>query len=147
MRRFSKHKDQFVHHKIWRILRRLSKMYTNNHCLRVRASIIMLAIDGLTDNETGRKLGVHPNSIMKWRNRFFDSLQHLERIARKQPESLESEIRRILTDKSRPGRKPVFGPTDRAFIIGVALIPLEIMGLNEATGAFRYSGRLSLTRK
>lgn len=120
MRLFNKHKGQFVHHKILKILRRMSKMSTGKHCLQVRSSIILLCIEGLTDKETGRKLNIHPNSVMRWRNRFFDSLQHLDRIARKRPESLVSEIQRALSDRSRSGKKPVFGSEDRARIIGIA---------------------------
>jgi len=120
MRLFNKHKGTFIHHKICRVLRRMSKKYTDKHFLQRRSSIILLSIEGFTDIETGRKLGIHPNSIMKWRKRFFESLQHLDRVARKQPESLETEIRRTFSDRSRSGRKAMFGPETRAFIVGVA---------------------------
>ena len=120
MRVYGKHKGQYIHHKILKILKRISKTRMENHCLKTRSQIILLAVKGFTDIEIASELCIHANRVMVWRNRFFDALSFLERIACKMPESLFSEIRRTLSDIHRSGRKPVFDPVARALVIGVA---------------------------
>ncbi len=85
MRVYGKHKGQYIHHKILKILKRISKTRMENHCLKTRSQIILLAVKGFTDIEIASELCIHANRVMVWRNRFFDALSFLERIACKMP--------------------------------------------------------------
>lgn len=54
------------------VLVRWSKRPTSPHSIAQRARIVLLAADGLTNNEVAERVGVNPATVVKWRKRFVE---------------------------------------------------------------------------
>lgn len=74
-------------------LERRSRKYTLAYFLVQRAKIVLLAHEGLGNNEIADRLDTRREVVCFWRKRFFD-----QRMAG-------------LEDRDRPGRPRVFSPT------------------------------------
>ena len=73
-------------------LQHLAGCYTSPYCDVVRAKVVLLAAEGMPNDEIGRRLD-HPRQVVsKWRKRFY-----YERLAG-------------LHDRPRSGRPGVFSP-------------------------------------
>lgn len=76
-------------------LRRRARKYTSPYFQVVRAKMILLAGDGLRNDEIAEELNTPREVVSLWRKRFFhERLQGLE-------------------ERSRPGRPRVFPPRGR----------------------------------
>jgi transposase len=69
-----------------------ARKYTSSYYSVVRAKIILMAADGLSNDEIGTRLSIPRQIVSKWRKRYFD-----QRMAG-------------LYDESRTGRPPGFSP-------------------------------------
>ena len=69
-----------------------ARKYTSPYSSVVRAKIVLLAADGLSNDQIGSRLSVPRQIVSKWRKRFFD-----QRTAG-------------LHDEPRTGRPPGFSP-------------------------------------
>src|SRR5437660_1698828 len=69
-----------------------ARKYTSAYYSVIRAKIVLLASDGLSNDEIGTRLSVPRQVVSKWRKRFFD-----QRTAG-------------LHDEPRTGRPPGFSP-------------------------------------
>ena len=74
-------------------LQEIARKYTSPYCDVVRAKAVLLAAQGLSNKEIGRKLDLPREVASKWRKRFFE-------------ERLDG-----LQDRSRPGRPSRFSPS------------------------------------
>lgn len=74
-------------------LESMARKYTSSYCSVVRAKIVLLAEQGIDNDEIAHRLDLPRQVVSKWRKRFFQ--QRLE--------SLE--------DRPRQGRPPVFSPS------------------------------------
>ena len=72
-----------------------SRRYTSPYYSVLRAKIILLAAEGVRNDEIGTRLSVPRQIVSKWRKRFFE-----ERLAG-------------LEDVPRTGRPPSFSPRSR----------------------------------
>jgi len=73
-----------------------------------RAWIVLAAVDGQSNAQIARELGVHVDTVRTWRGRFA------------------AEGRKGLTDRARSGRPPVFAATVRAEVKALACsLPAE----------------------
>ena len=73
-------------------LERFAGKYTLAHYFVMRAKLVLLAAQGLSNKEIGQKLDLSREIVSKWRKRFFhDRLDGLE-------------------DRPRPGRPRFFSP-------------------------------------
>lgn len=72
----------------------LARRYTSPYSVVARARIVLLAAQGLGNDEIARRLGMERQLVSKWRKRFWE-----ERLAG-------------LEDRPREGRPPVFSPLD-----------------------------------
>lgn len=54
-------------------LQALARKYTSPYCQVMRAKIVLLAADGLTNKEIGQRLDLPRQIVSKWRKRFFDN--------------------------------------------------------------------------
>ena len=52
-------------------LQHMATKYTSPYCEVIRAKIILLAADGLGNDEIGQRLDVPRQIVSKWRKRFF----------------------------------------------------------------------------
>lgn len=73
-------------------LERQARKYTSPYYSVIRAKMILLAAQGLSNDQIAHGLSVPRQIVSKWRKRFFE-----ERLAG-------------LVDEPRPGRPPVFPP-------------------------------------
>jgi transposase len=80
-----------------------AKSYSCPGYLHYRASIILNAERGLANGEIGSMTGFHPNTVRKWRTRFFSELPRLLEIEERNPEELMNEVTVILSDGARSG--------------------------------------------
>lgn len=75
-----------------RHLERAASCYTSPYCDVIRAKLVLLAAEGVSNDEIGRHLDLPRQIVSKWRKRFFH-------------ERLEG-----LQDRPRGGRPGVFSP-------------------------------------
>jgi hypothetical protein len=73
-------------------LERQARKYTSPYYSVIRAKMILLAAQGLSNDQIANGLSVPRQIVSKWRKRFFE-----ERLGG-------------LVDEPRPGRPPVFPP-------------------------------------
>lgn len=76
-------------------LEMMAQKYTAPYFSVVRAKIVLLAAQGLSNDEIGARLDLPRQIVSKWRKRFFE-----KRLAG-------------LSDQSRPGRPARFSPQNR----------------------------------
>lgn len=74
-------------------LESVARQYTSPYCDVVRAKAILLAAQGLSNDEIGRRLGMPRQIVSKWRKRYHD----------------EGMVG--LHDRPRGGRPPSFSPS------------------------------------
>jgi transposase len=111
------------------ILQSLSRSVTAPSRLRQRATIIVLAFDGLRNQDIAAQVGLTQRQVGRWRRRWANAWNRLLTI-----ECCESraELRRaiatVLTDEPRPGAPGKFTPEQVTQILAVACEPPEKSG-------------------
>ena len=85
------------------ILNTFSRSRTMPASLTNRASIALMASEGLTNQEISARLNMHYNSVGGWRSRFLEALPHLREVQESAPDKLSDEVRKIFSDRPRPG--------------------------------------------
>ncbi len=73
-------------------LEAITRKYTSPYCDVMRAKVVLLATQGMSNKEIGERLDLPRQIVSKWRKRFFD-----QRLAG-------------LQERSRRGRPRVFPP-------------------------------------
>ena len=53
-------------------LQEIARKYTSPYCDVIRAKIVLLAAEGLSNKEIGERLDLPRQIVSKWRKRFFD---------------------------------------------------------------------------
>src|SRR4051812_20857923 len=111
------------------ILQILTRSVTAPSRLRQRAEIIVLAFDGLRNEEIAERVGLTHRQVGRWRRRWasaWDRLIDVEccesRVA------LRRAIEAVLTDEPRPGAPAKFTPEQVTQILAVACEPPEKSG-------------------
>jgi len=97
--------------------------------LRQRAAVILLAFDGLRNEDVAKKVGLGRRQVGRWRRRWakaWDGLVDLE--CRETKAHLRRAIEAILTDEPRPGAPCKFTPEQVTQILAVACEPPEKSG-------------------
>lgn len=96
---------------------------------RQRASIILLAFDGLRNEEIAERIGLGRRQVGRWRRRWakaWSGLTDLE--CRETKAELRRAIEALLTDEARPGAPGKFTPEQVTRILAVACEPPEKSG-------------------
>ncbi len=97
-----------------KILKRLSKSYTQRASIVTRAKIVLMAADEKTNTEIAEKVGTTYATVSKWRNRFYDNIDTIAETEQYDEEDkdivLSDIIISILSDEKRPGKPAVFTP-------------------------------------
>lgn len=104
------------------VLSHFSKSRSLPSSLVKRSRIILLASQGVSNQVIAAEIGLHYNRVGNWRNRFLLSIPSLQAIEANTPEKLEAEIRRLLTDRKRPGAPSTFTQEQIMRIIDLACI-------------------------
>lgn len=106
--------------KMNKILTSFSRNRSLPSSLVKRSKLILLAVQGLTNQAISHQIGLHYNSVATWRNRFLQALPHLVEIESEKPEELVETIRMLLTNEQRPGAPTTFTPEQIVKIIDLA---------------------------
>src|SRR3954453_11027423 len=108
------------------ILQTFSRSVTAPSRLRQRASIIMLAFDGLRNGDIAAKVGLTHRQVGRWRRRWANAWDQLIDIdCCESRAALRRAIRAILSDEPRPGAPGKFPPEQVTQILAVACEPPE----------------------
>jgi transposase len=62
----------FLDHKEERRLEAIARKYTSPYCDVMRAKVVLLAAQGLSNKEIGERLQLPRQIVSKWRKRFFE---------------------------------------------------------------------------
>ena len=117
------HHDQYIPALTSRVkdsLATLSKSRTASTCIVARATIVLLAAEGMQNKEISFHVDLHPNQVGKWRRKFIAEQSRLNDISNEQPEDLNKELIKILKDAPRKGKPRKITDDQRTFIITIA---------------------------
>jgi transposase len=111
------------------ILRTFSRSVTAPSRLRQRASIILLAFDGLLNRDVARRVGLTHRQVGRWRRRWANAWNQLIDIeCCESRAALRRAIETVLGDEPRPGAPAKFTPEQVTRILAVACEPPEKSG-------------------
>jgi transposase len=97
--------------------------------LRQRAAVILLAFDGLRNEEIADRIGLGRCQVGRWRRRWARAWSALiDRECRESKADLRRAIEALLSDASRPGAPGKFTPEQVTQILAVACEPPEKSG-------------------
>jgi transposase len=111
------------------ILLTLRNAVTAPSHLRQRASVILLAFDGLRNDDIAQEVGLGRRQVGRWRRRWaraWGRLIDLECLETKA--DLRRAIEKVLSDEPRPGAPGKFTPEQVTQILAVACEPPEKSG-------------------
>src|SRR3954469_20962398 len=111
------------------ILQTLSRSVTAPSHFRQRAAIIVLAFDGLRNQDIAARVGLTQRQVGLWRRRWakvWDRLIDIECCESRA--ALRRAIEAVLTDEPRPGAPGKFTPEQVTLILAVACEPPEKSG-------------------
>ncbi len=106
------------------ILQTLSRSVTAPSHFRQRAAIIVLAFDGLRNQDIAARVGLTQRQVGIWRRRWakaWDRLIDIECCESRA--TLRRAIESVLTDEPRPGAPGKFTPEQVTLILAVACEP------------------------
>src|SRR3954470_977176 len=118
------------------VLRKMSTATTLAKRLVQRATIILLAFAGLTNEDIGRRVGLERHQIGLWRRRWQRVFNDLVRIecTEDSAAALRHAIEEVLTDEPRPGSPGKFTAEQITLLFALACEPPEKSGLPLPTG-------------
>jgi len=106
------------------ILQTLSRAVTAPAHLRQRAAIIVLAFDGLRNQDIAARVGLTHRQVGRWRRRWADAWNQLIEIeCCESRAALRRAIEAVLSDEPRPGAPGKFTPEQVTQILAVACEP------------------------
>lgn len=113
-------------------IRKILVSFSNSRSLPLhqvqRSKIIILAADGLNNNEISSRVGLSQDTVSKWRMRFSHALPRLEEIGVLDPSKLQDEITSVLKDAARPGHPHKYTQEQIIHIQEMACRPPEEYG-------------------
>src|SRR5258708_26510200 len=111
------------------ILRTFSRSVTAPSRLRQRASIIILAFDGLLNEDIAQRVGLTHRQVGRWRRRWAHAWNQLIDIECCESRAdLRRAIQAVLSDEPRPGATARFTAEQVTQILAVACEPPEKSG-------------------
>jgi transposase len=111
------------------ILRSFSRSVTAPSRLRQRAAIIILAFDGLLNQDIAQRIGLTRRQVGRWRRRWANAWDRLIDIECCESHAdLRRAIEAVLSDEPRPGAPAKFTPEQVTQILAVACEPPEKSG-------------------
>lgn len=112
-----------------KILTQLKKGTHSQLHLKQRSEIIMLAYEGHSNNEIERKMGIHGETVTKWRNRYVAAYREIVSTETDIPRKLREKIETVLSDEPRSGKPPTFKDEQVACIIALSCEQPDRLGL------------------
>ena len=88
--------------------------------LKTRATIVLMASRGMSNNGIRHETGLERKTIRRWRDRYLNSFEELRRTEDETPHKLRSVMQNILSDEQRAGGPSKFTDAQVATIIALA---------------------------
>ena len=110
------------------VLRELSRSRTVAKCVLQRATIMVLAYAGQQNREIAGQVGLNPQQVGTWRQRWRDSWESLCVWECHEPRRLREAILEVLADAPRPGSPGTMTPEQIVRIIAVACEEPKLSG-------------------
>ena len=111
------------------ILQQMSRSVTIAFQLRQRAQIVLLAFEGLGNQEIAARVGLGRNQVGLWRRRWQHEFERLTLVeGLEEPVQLRRDIEAVLSDDPRSGRPCTFTPEQLTMIFAVACEAVEDSG-------------------
>ena len=110
----------------------LQQLQTGTHTpmhLKIRAKIILLASQCNTNNDIEKQMGIHGETVTKWRNRYAQAETELAIVESETPRKLRNNIEKTLSDEQRSGKPPSFSDEVAACVIAISCQKPEESGL------------------
>lgn len=102
------------------ILKRLRRRRSLAQCLSWRILAILLAANGLSNSRIARLTGKSREWVRRWRRRFHDASERLQRAETKGKGALRKLLIEVLSDAPRPGSPGKFSAEQLTSILAVA---------------------------
>lgn len=97
------------------VLQAFAKAPSSKVSLAQRSRIILLAFEGHNNESIEQLTGLHHDAVGRWRRRWRDDWQRLIAVeCSEKPHVLKQEIKTLLADRPRAGRKPTISPEQQA---------------------------------
>jgi len=112
-----------------KILKQLKAGTHSELHLKQRSEIILLSSENKSNSEISKKVGLNRESVIKWRKRYAESREELEKTEEETPKKLRGLIEKILSDAPRPGAPSSFTDEQIAIILAIACELPESLGL------------------
>ncbi len=85
-----------------------------------RATIILMAADGISNSQIALDTGMGRNKVKKWRIRWAQASVETNKVENENSKALRSRIEFVLNDEQRPGAPAIFTAEQVATIITIA---------------------------
>src|SRR3954451_14541787 len=106
------------------VLQQLSTARTVAQYLVVRATVILLAFEGLENQEIAARVGLGRQQVGLWRRRWQDAFANLIRIeCTEDLPALRKAIEKLLSDEHRSGSPGKFSAEQLALLLALACEP------------------------
>ncbi len=97
-----------------KILKKLSRSYTQHASIVTRAKIVLMAAEEKTNTEIAKSVGSTYSTVSKWRNRFYENIDIIAQSEQYDEDDKDTvlldTIISVLSDEKRPGKPAVFTP-------------------------------------
>lgn len=103
-----------------KILREMANSRTYGANLTSRSLIVLYANEGKSNNAIEKEMQITGKKVTRWRNRYSEGLEELNRIEIESPHKLRSAIEKMLSDEPRSGAPPIYQAEQVAAILLVA---------------------------
>ena len=101
-------------------LKEFSRSRTYSACIVDRARIFVMSMEDKLNQDIGKELGMHYNSVALWRQRFVEAGPRLQAIEMDHLEDLKKELFLLLSDNPRKGAPRTFTDELRTEIVTIA---------------------------
>lgn len=104
------------------ILTHLMRRATGEQRLVRRSQIVLTMAAGANNEQAGRQLGLHPQTISAWRRRWVEAAPRLEALEADSSteQTVTAAITAVLSDAPRSGTPPTFTPEQLCQILALA---------------------------
>jgi DNA-binding CsgD family transcriptional regulator len=135
-----------------KLLKQLSKEHSTPQQIAVRARVLLLASDGVSNSEIKRVLKIARNTVTLWRNRWLSTLNSLlefekgieaEGISDKR---LKQHLISILRDNKRSGAPKTFTLSQRNLLIALACEKPIDHGLEMTDWTHEMLAKIAITK-
>lgn len=109
-----------VSEKQWVVLEEFRRSRSVSKCIQQRATVVLLAFEGLLNEEIAPEVGLNPQQVGVWRQRWREGWETLCVWECSEPRRLREGILELLQDAPRPGSPAKFTAEQVAQIIALA---------------------------